>query len=49
MLKTRILAKNGTLIVEHFAKNVLPDEVGEIRRWRLLKQGDACLSFYERS
>ena len=48
-VENKILAKNGTLIVEHFAKNVLPDEVGEIRRWRLLKQGDACLSFYERS
>jgi 16S rRNA (guanine(966)-N(2))-methyltransferase RsmD len=37
---------SGTLIVEHHHKNQLRDEVGELRRWRLLKQGDSCLSFY---
>lgn len=38
---------SGVLIVEHHHKNELKDRVGEIRRWRTLKQGDSCLSFYE--
>jgi 16S rRNA (guanine(966)-N(2))-methyltransferase RsmD len=43
-----ILADDGVLIVEHHHKNELKDAVGEVRRWRTLKQGDSCLSFYER-
>ncbi len=37
----------GVLIIEHHHKNQLPDEAGQLRRWRILKQGDSCLSFYE--
>ena len=44
---SELLAANGTLIVEHHAKNILPDATGEIRRWRVLKQGETQLSFYE--
>lgn len=44
-----LLAHSGLLIVEHHAKNEVPDEVGELRRWRVLKQGETRLSFYERS
>jgi 16S rRNA G966 N2-methylase RsmD len=42
-----LLEAEGILIVEHHHKNELPDEVARIRRWRTLKQGDSCLSFYE--
>lgn len=42
------LAPEGLLIVEHHSKNELPDEAGGLRRWRLLKQGETRLSFYER-
>jgi 16S rRNA (guanine(966)-N(2))-methyltransferase RsmD len=42
-----LLAPDGALVVEHHHKNELRDAVGEIRRWRTLKQGDSCLSFYE--
>lgn len=45
---SNLLTKDGILIVEHHAKNVLPDKIGEIRRWRILKQGETQLSFYER-
>ncbi|MFN2452983.1 MAG: 16S rRNA (guanine(966)-N(2))-methyltransferase RsmD [Pyrinomonadaceae bacterium] len=38
--------RDGVLIVEHHHKNQLLDEVGQLRRWRILKQGDSCLSFY---
>jgi 16S rRNA (guanine966-N2)-methyltransferase len=42
-----LLREGGTLVVEHHHKNPLPDSVGNIRRWRVLKQGDSSLSFYE--
>ena len=44
-----ILNADGLLVVEHHHKNELKDEVGAIRRWRILKQGDSSLSFYERA
>ncbi len=43
-----ILTDEGLLVVEHHHKNELKDAVGEIRRWRTLKQGDSALSFYEK-
>jgi 16S rRNA (guanine966-N2)-methyltransferase len=42
-----LLAAGGILIVEHHHKTTLKDAVGNIRRWRILKQGDSALSFYE--
>jgi 16S rRNA (guanine(966)-N(2))-methyltransferase RsmD len=44
-----LLAEGGIVVVEHHHKNLLPDEVGEIRRYRILKQGDSALSFYDAS
>jgi 16S rRNA (guanine(966)-N(2))-methyltransferase RsmD len=41
-------AESGLLVVEHHHKNELRDEIGKLRRYRILKQGDASLSFYER-
>lgn len=46
---SNLLAESGLLIVEHHHKNLLPDELGTLRRSRLLKQGDSALSFYETS
>ncbi len=47
-LLTRDEGTGGSvLIVEHHHKNQLRDEAGQLRRWRILKQGDSCLSFYE--
>jgi 16S rRNA (guanine966-N2)-methyltransferase len=43
-----LLAEGGILIVEHHSKSGLPDAVGALRRWRILKQGETSLSFYER-
>ncbi|CAN5880393.1 16S rRNA (guanine(966)-N(2))-methyltransferase RsmD [soil metagenome] len=42
-----LLAEDGCLIVEHHHKNELPDEIGSIRRQRILKQGESALSFFE--
>ena len=47
--ESTLLRDDGLLIAEHHAKNILPDESGHVRRWRLLTQGDTCLSFYERN
>lgn len=44
-----ILADDGFLIAEHHAKNTLPDAFGSLRRWRIIKQGETCLSFYEKN
>ncbi|MEO6655084.1 MAG: 16S rRNA (guanine(966)-N(2))-methyltransferase RsmD [Pyrinomonadaceae bacterium] len=43
-----LLNDGGVLVVEHHTKKHMPDEVGSLRRWRLLKQGETSLSFYER-
>jgi 16S rRNA (guanine(966)-N(2))-methyltransferase RsmD len=45
--KADLLRDEGMLIVEHHTKRPLPDEVGVLRRWRVLKQGETSLSFYE--
>jgi 16S rRNA (guanine(966)-N(2))-methyltransferase RsmD len=42
-----LLREGGILVVEHHHKNALPETVGDLRRWRVLKQGDTSLSFYE--
>ena len=42
----RLLTENALVIVEHHRKNDLTEEFGELKRYRVLKQGDSCLSFY---
>lgn len=43
-----ILKDGGLLIVEHHSKKQIPDVVNNLRRWRILKQGETFLSFYEK-
>ena len=43
-----LLKDGGLLVVEHRSKKHMPDEIGSIRRWRIIKQGETSLSFYER-
>lgn len=45
--KGDLLRDGGVLVVEHHTKSHMPDAVGNIRRWRVLKQGETQLSFYE--
>jgi len=42
-----LLTESGLLIVEHHHKKELPDELGNLRRFRVLKQGEPALSFYQ--
>ena len=41
-----LLASTGMVVAEHHRKFDLPEKVGALRRFRVLKQGDAALSFY---
>ncbi len=42
-----LLSPVGLLIAEHHHKKPLNEDIGGIRRIRLLKQGDSVLSFYQ--
>ncbi len=42
----RLLAANAVAIAEHGKKHDLAERYGELVRFRVLKQGDATLSFY---
>lgn len=42
-----LLTEAGLLIVEHRRKDELPEEIARLHRYRVLKQGDSALSFYE--
>lgn len=43
-----LLAPGGLVVAEHRRNFDLPEEAGALRRFRVLKQGDAALSFYRR-
>lgn len=45
--KSDLLTDGGILVVEHHTKRPIPDEVGALRRWRVVRQGETSLSFYE--
>jgi len=47
--KDDLLRDGGVLVVEHHTKSRIPDASGELRRWRVIKQGETSLSFYERN
>ena len=42
-----LLTEAAILIVEHHHKKELPEAFGHVGRYRILKQGDSALSFYE--
>jgi 16S rRNA (guanine966-N2)-methyltransferase len=42
----KLLADSAIVIAEHHHKKELPENVGNLRRTRVLKQGDSALSFY---
>src|SRR5438309_7833895 len=43
-----LLAPGGVVVAEHRRNFGLPEEPGALRRFRVLRQGDAALSFYRR-
>lgn len=40
--------RGGVLIAEHHCENKLVDRISSLHRWRVIRQGESCLSFYER-
>jgi 16S rRNA (guanine966-N2)-methyltransferase len=44
-----LLAPGGLVVAEHRRNFDLPEDAGALRRFRVLKQGDAALSFYRQS
>ncbi|CAN5742673.1 16S rRNA (guanine(966)-N(2))-methyltransferase RsmD [soil metagenome] len=42
------LEKGGTLVIEHHAEMFFPEKINQLKRWRVIVQGDSALSFYER-
>jgi len=46
--ESSLLAENGLLIVEHHHKTDLPELIGTLICYRVLKQGESALSFFER-
>ena len=44
-----LLAAGGVVVVEHHKKKELEEKFGALRRYRVVKQGDSVLSFYEAS
>jgi 16S rRNA (guanine(966)-N(2))-methyltransferase RsmD len=40
--------KGGVLVAEHRYDNPLPEQSGALKRWRIIRHGESCLSFYER-
>jgi 16S rRNA (guanine966-N2)-methyltransferase len=45
----QMLSEDGVVIVEHHKKKELKQEFSALSRYRVLKQGDSALSFYEAS
>ena len=45
---SKLLTDDGLVIAEHHHKNMLPETLDNLRRTRVLKQGDSSLSFYQR-
>jgi 16S rRNA (guanine(966)-N(2))-methyltransferase RsmD len=45
----QMLAEDAVVIAEHARKQALAEAYGELKRVRVLEQGDAALSFYRRS
>ena len=43
-----LLAPGGVVVAEHRRNFDLAEELGALRRFRVLRQGDAALSFYRR-
>lgn len=44
----QVLAKDAMLIAEHARKKPLAEQYGQLKKVRVLEQGDAALSFYRR-
>jgi 16S rRNA (guanine(966)-N(2))-methyltransferase RsmD len=42
------LRQKGVLVIEHHSDMFFPEEMGQLRRWRVVSLGETSLTFYER-
>lgn len=42
------LEKGGALVIGHHSEMEFPEEMGVLKRWRVVTEGDDALSFYSR-
>lgn len=42
------LEMGGVLVIEHHAEMFFPEKINQLKRWRVIVQGDSALSFFER-
>lgn len=42
------LEVGGVLVIEHHAEMFFPEKINQLKRWRVIVQGDSALSFFER-
>jgi 16S rRNA (guanine966-N2)-methyltransferase len=47
VFRRELLSQPSRVIIEHHRKAVLPESGDGYRRYRIVRQGDHCLSFYE--
>ncbi len=43
-----LIAEDGLLMVEHSSRVEMPEELEYLRRYRIVRQGESAVSFYER-
>jgi len=42
------IKERGILVIEHHAEMFFPEELGVLRRWKVVTEGEVSLSFYDR-
>ncbi len=44
----KTVGPGGVLLIEHHSEMFFPEKIGELKRWRVILQGDSALSFYQK-
>jgi 16S rRNA (guanine966-N2)-methyltransferase len=47
--KPELVSRHACVVIEHSRKAVLPETGEEYRRYRVVRHGDKCLSFYQQN
>jgi 16S rRNA (guanine966-N2)-methyltransferase len=47
VFKKDLLSQTSCVVIEHHRRAEIPESGNEYRRYRMVRQGDHCLSFYE--
>ncbi len=47
--KGAVIEPGGTLVIEHHSEMFFPEEIGVLKRWKVVVEGDTALTFYNRN